>query len=103
MKRTFMAKSMALFMAAAMLVGCGSKGDGMPESQGGEVQEQTEKEDSSEKEEQVVIRFAGWLEVEEATAQLFKDLMAGFEAKNPGIKVETVAIPFNNSNFAHKF
>lgn len=37
MKRTFMAKSMALFMAAAMLVGCGSKGDGMPESQGGEV------------------------------------------------------------------
>lgn len=96
MKRTFMAKSMALFMAAAMLVGCGSKGDGMPESQGGEVQEQTEKEDSSEKEEQVVIRFAGWLEVEEATTQLFKDLMAGFEAKNPGIKVETVAIPFNN-------
>lgn len=50
----------------------------------------------AEEGEQVTIRFAGWLEVEEATAELFKNLIADFEAKNPNIKVETVAIPFNN-------
>lgn len=100
MKKKLVAKSMALLMAVSMLTGCGA---GQTKETAAETNvetvEKTAAEASSaaeEKKEQVVIRFAGWLEVEEATSQLFKDLIAGFEKENPDIKVETVAIPFNN-------
>lgn len=100
MKKRFLAKSIALFMAAGLLAGCGAKTEEKPTAESvsaGEEKTQAEASGADgENQETVTIRFAEWLEVEEATAQLFKDLIAGFEKENPGIKVETVAIPFNN-------
>ena len=102
MKKRLLAMSMALLMAAGLTVGCGGGTAETPATQAPETQKdggettQAQASGGGESGEQVTIRFAGWLEVEEATSQLFKDLIAGFEAENPDIKVETVAIPFNN-------
>lgn len=90
MKRT-LKKFGAAVLAAAILMGCGTRDETEVSAQNAE-----ENEPGVGSEEQITIRFAGWLEVEDATAQLFKDLIAGFEEENPNIKVESVAIPFNN-------
>ncbi len=43
----------------------------------------------------VSIRMSNWLEMEAATQNIFKQMIAEFEKQNPKIKVETVGIPFN--------
>lgn len=79
--------SMALLMAAGLTVGCGGGTAETPATQAPETQKdggettQAQASGGGESGEQVTIRFAGWLEVEEATSQLFKDLIAGFEAE----------------------
>lgn len=75
-------------MAAGLTVGCGGGTAETPATQAPETQKdggettQAQASGGGESGEQVTIRFAGWLEVEEATSQLFKDLIAGFEAEN---------------------
>ncbi len=44
---------------------------------------------------QVTIKMSNWLQVEVSTAGIFKKMIAEFERKNPGIKVETIGLPFN--------
>ena len=44
----------------------------------------------------VTITISNWLEVEDATAGVFRDMLDGFMAANPDIKVESIAIPFSN-------
>ena len=86
-------RQIAVIAAAAMLAGCGNSQADTSDNVQGSAAADTE---AASSEDTVTIRFAGWLEVEDATAQLFKNLIDGFEAENPNIKVETVAIPFNN-------
>lgn len=45
--------------------------------------------------EQVTITMSNWLEAEDATSAIFKELLDDFMAANPDIKVESQAIPFN--------
>lgn len=45
--------------------------------------------------EQVTITISNWLEAEEATSAIFKELLDDFMAANPDVKVESQAIPFN--------
>ena len=45
--------------------------------------------------EQGTITISNWLEAEEATSAIFKELLDDFMAANPDIKVESQAIPFN--------
>lgn len=101
MRKQLWKKVLGAGMAATLLVGCGNSGTATPTAEAAkttEVQKETQvaATQAPAATEQITIRFAGWLEVEEATSQLFKDLIAGFEKQNPNIKVETVAIPFNN-------
>lgn len=44
---------------------------------------------------QVTITISNWLEAEDATSAIFKELLDDFMAANPDIKVESQAIPFN--------
>jgi ABC-type glycerol-3-phosphate transport system substrate-binding protein len=44
--------------------------------------------------EDIVLRFSTWQGMEEAFRPAFEELLARFEEDNPGIKIETIDIPF---------
>ena len=74
MKKRLLAMSMALLMAAGLTVGCGGGTADTPATQAPKTQKdggettQAQASGGGESGEQVTIRFAGWLEVEEATS-----------------------------------
>ncbi|MCZ8513717.1 ABC transporter substrate-binding protein [Paenibacillus filicis] len=43
----------------------------------------------------VEITFTNWLSVEDATKNIFTNLVTEFEKENPNIKIKSVGIPFN--------
>jgi multiple sugar transport system substrate-binding protein len=44
---------------------------------------------------QVTLKFANWVSAEEATRKTMGEAISAFEKANPNVKVENVAIPFN--------
>jgi len=67
-------------IAGASLLGIAGCGGGQGGAQGGG---------------QVTLRFANWAASEEATRETLNKVIAAFEDTNPNMKVESVAIPFD--------
>ncbi len=56
------------------------------------------KKDSGSMPGTVTITISNWLDAEEATSAVFREMLDDFMKANPGIKVESLAIPFNQYN-----
>lgn len=98
MKRA-MAIALVVILLATMLAACAAPAEPEVIIQTVEVEKEVEKIVTVEvekpaEEEEVVIRFANWGGTEEFTAALFQEFIDGFEAENPGVTVESVAIPY---------
>jgi multiple sugar transport system substrate-binding protein len=98
MKRA-LAISLVVILLATMLAACAAPAEPEVIIQTVEVEKEVEKIVTVEvekpaEEEEVVIRFANWGGTEEFTAALFQEFIDGFEAENPGVTVESVAIPY---------
>ena len=91
-----MKKLLALILAAVMvfaLCACGSTAPA-PAPAAPAAPEAEASDDAPV--EAVTITMSNWLEAEEATAGIFKEMLDDFMAENPDIKVESQAIPFSN-------
>lgn len=90
-----MKKALALILALLMvftLCACGkTAAPAAPEAPAAE----SAKEETAATAEPVTITISNWLEAEEATAAIFKEMLDDFMAANPDIKVESQAIPFS--------
>ena len=90
-----MKKALALILALLMvftLCACGkTAAPAAPEAPAAE----SAKEETAAPAEPVTITISNWLEAEEATAAIFKEMLDDFMAANPDIKVESQAIPFS--------
>lgn len=84
MKKLYATLPSALLAGVMLLTACGGGGNSgeTTDSGGGDS-------------EQVTITISNWLEAEEATEAIFKEMLDDFMAENPDIKVESQAIPFN--------
>ncbi len=84
MKKLYGTLLSALLGGTMLLTACGGSADSgkAADSGGGDS-------------EQVTITISNWLEAEEATEAIFKEMLDDFMAQNPDIKVESQAIPFN--------
>lgn len=106
MKKTLSVVLSALMISGLALSGCGGN-NAAPETAAPkettaaapkETAAETSKEETAKETasgETVTITISNWLEAEEATADIFKELLNDFMAANPDIKVESQAIPFN--------
>lgn len=79
---------LAALMLSVSLAGCGSSASSTAASAVSSAAQAAE-------EKPVTITISNWLEAEEATSAIFKELLNDFMAANPNIKVESQAIPFN--------
>ena len=103
MKKLYLAAASALLAAGLALTGCGndasspaaavqSQETGSESIQGGESASSGE---NAAQGETVTITISNWLEAEEATEEIFREMLDDFMAENPDILVESQAIPFN--------
>ena len=107
MKKTLAVVLSAVMVSGLALSGCGgnstSATTAAPKETTTAEPAETKKEETKGEEakgeapagEQVTITMSNWLEAEEATSDIFKELLNDFMAANPDIKVESQAIPFN--------
>ncbi|HHV12756.1 MAG TPA: sugar ABC transporter substrate-binding protein [Clostridiales bacterium] len=103
MKKLLSIILLAALMGSMVLTGCGKKSEEIASTDKGTTGTKTETgtEDKAgdtkaeDENEIITITMSNWLEAEEATSEIFKELLADFMAANPNIKVESVAIPFN--------
>jgi multiple sugar transport system substrate-binding protein len=98
MKKAF-ALTVVVIMLATLLAACAATAEPETIIQTVEVEKEVEKivtveVEKEAVEEPVVIRFANWGGTEEFTAALFQEFIDGFEAQNPNVTVESVAIPY---------
>lgn len=89
-------------MVSMLLTGCGKKSEQTTSTDSDkkteaktETKAETTSNETAAGDKEVTITISNWLEAEEATSDIFKELLADFMAENPTIKVESVAIPFN--------
>ena len=103
-----MKKTLAIMMSALMVGGLALSGCGGGQTSTTAAPTEAAKTEAAKTEaaaepaateaasgEQVTITISNWLEAEEATSAIFKELLDDFMAANPDIKVESQAIPFN--------
>ncbi|MFT4104885.1 MAG: extracellular solute-binding protein [Lacrimispora sp.] len=96
MKKVLSIILLAALTGSMILTGCGKKTEETVSADKSASVEKTESTTAGTAgEEAVTITMSNWLEAEEATSGIFKELLADFMAANPNIKVESVAIPFN--------
>ena len=102
MKKTLAVVLSAVMVSGLALSGCGgnstSATTAAPKETTTAAPAETKKEETKGEAasgEQVTITMSNWLEAEEATSDIFKELLNDFMAANPDIKVESQAIPFN--------
>ena len=107
MKKTLAVVLSAVMVSGLALSGCGgnsaSATTAAPKETTTAEPAETKKEETKGEEakgeapagEQVTITISNWLEAEEATSAIFKELLDDFMAANPDIRVESQAIPFN--------
>lgn len=95
MKVSKLAQGLSAIGLVAMLAACASGGNdaGNVNAEGGSTPSSSASEKAASPE-TVEITFANWISVEEATKAAYDQLIADFEAKNPGIKVKSLGIPF---------
>lgn len=90
-RRIYMKKVLSVFLAALLavsLAACSAPSSAAPSAS-------KTPDAASAAAQPVTITISNWLEAEDATAAIFKELLNDFMAKNPDIKVESQAIPFN--------
>ncbi|MVO98172.1 ABC transporter substrate-binding protein [Paenibacillus lutrae] len=51
--------------------------------------------DAGKGDETIELTFANWISTEDSTKEAFAQLVAGFEAAHPNIKIKSLGIPFN--------
>ena len=107
MKKTLAVVLSAVMVSGLALSGCGgnsaSATTAAPKETTTAEPAETKKEETKGEEakgeapagEQVTITISNWLEAEEATSAIFKELLDDFMAANPDIRVESQAIPYN--------
>lgn len=90
--------SVLLVLMAVLSAACGSGNDGKSNegSQASNSSGSSTNEGSAQNsQQQVEITFANWISVEDATKAAYEKIVADFESANPGIKVKSLGIPFN--------
>lgn len=85
-----MKKAVSYFLSAVVAVGVLFTGCGSGSTAG--VEESSSAKPVSG--EEVIITISNWLEAEEATEAIFREMLDDFMKANPGITVESTAIPF---------
>lgn len=94
----------ATMTASLALSGCGAKTSNTPtagtaaptETAGGGMESKEADSKAAESTgEKVTITMSNWLDSEEATSAIFKEMIGDFMKENPDITVESLAIPFN--------
>ena len=107
MKKTLAVVLSAVMVSGLALSGCGgnstSATTAAPKETTTAAPAETKKEETKKEEtkgeaasgEQVTITMSNWLEAEEATSDIFKELLNDFMAANPDIRVASQAIPFH--------
>ena len=105
MKKLYVTFAAALFAGGLMLTGCsgGTASETTAAQSQAASQESAQTEGSAGEEAaggeaaegQVTITISNWLEAEEATEAIFREMLDDFMAANPDIRVESQAIPFN--------
>lgn len=96
------AVTLALAASMVAVTACsGAKGtekttENVNQSSAGTVEEKGEEKKTAESSgEQVEITFVNWGSVEASTKDAFENMISDFEAKNPDIKINNVAFPYN--------
>lgn len=99
MKKTLAVALSAVMVGGLALTGCQSSTQPAaaeaPKETTAKTEEKKTEETTAAAGRQVTITISNWLEAEDATSAIFKELLNDFMAANPDIKVESQAIPFN--------
>ena len=99
MKKTLAAALSAVMVGSLALTGCQSNtkpaSTEAPKETAAKTEENKTEAPTAAAGQQVTITISNWLEAEDATSAIFKELLDDFMAANPDIKVESQAIPFN--------
>lgn len=103
-KEVIMRKTLAITLSSVLISGfalTGCQSDSQPTTPAAPAESTAKTEEKKADDttpapaEQVTITISNWLEAEEATSAIFKELLDDFMAANPDVKVESQAIPFN--------
>lgn len=88
--------SAVLVFMVALSAACGSgNGGSSGDSKPPAAKASNDNGAESKPNEEIEITFANWISVEDATKEAYEKMVADFEAANPGIKVKSLGIPFN--------
>ncbi|MEK3885604.1 extracellular solute-binding protein [Paenibacillus sp. PL2-23] len=90
-KRTMLAVTLTLLLAL-LLSACSGNGSNGNSNGTSAASSNPSKEPVMQ---EVEITFANWISVEDATKDIYNDLMDEFEKQNPGITVKSIGYPFN--------